>query len=37
VFWPAHRMGRIGGQDLADDEPVEQHADRGKVLLDGRL
>ena len=22
---------------LADDEPVEQHADRSKVLLDGRL
>ena len=25
------------GDDLADDQPVEQHADRGEVLLDGRL
>ena len=22
------------GHDLADDEPVEQHADRGQLLLD---
>jgi hypothetical protein len=30
-------MGRIGGDDLAGDEPVEQHADGGEVLLDRRL
>ena len=30
-------MRRIGRDDLAGDEPVEQHADRGEVLLDGRL
>jgi hypothetical protein len=29
--------GRIGaGENLADDQPVEQHADRGEVLLDRR-
>jgi len=30
-------MRRIGCEDLAGDEPVEQHADGRKVLLDGRL
>ena len=30
-------MGRIGGDDLAGDQPVEQHADGGEVLLDRRL
>ena len=30
-------MRGIEGDDLADDEPVGQHADRGQVLLDGRL
>src|SRR5204863_9554848 len=34
VLRPAHRMRRIDGKDLADDEPVEQHTDRGKMLLD---
>jgi len=29
-------MRRVDGEDLADDEPVEQHADRGQMLLDGR-
>ena len=29
-------MRRVDGEDLADDEPVEQHADRRQVLLDGR-
>jgi hypothetical protein len=33
----AHGVGRVGGQHLADDEPVEQMADGGQVLLDGRL
>ena len=37
MLGPAHRMRRIDGEDLADDEPVEQHADRREVLLDGRL
>ena len=30
-------MGRIGRDDLAGDQPVEQHADGGQVLLDRRL
>ena len=30
-------MGRIGRDDLARDQPVEQHADGGEVLLDRRL
>ncbi len=30
-------MRRIGRDDLADDEPVEQHADGGEMLLDRRL
>jgi hypothetical protein len=30
-------MRRVDGEDLADDEPVEQHADRGQVLLAGRI
>jgi hypothetical protein len=33
---PTHRMRRVDREDLADDEPIEQHADRGKVLFDGR-
>jgi len=27
----------IGGEDLAGDQPIDQHADGGQVLLDGRL
>ena len=30
-------MRRVGGDDLAGDQPVEQHADGGQVLLDRRL
>ena len=37
VLRAAHRVGRIGGDDLAGDQPVEQHADGGEVLLDRRL
>jgi hypothetical protein len=37
VLGPAHRMGRIDGENLADDEPIEQHADRREVLLHRRL
>ena len=31
---PAHDRGGVGSDDLADHEPVEQHAHRGQVLLD---
>jgi hypothetical protein len=37
VLRTAHGMRRIGGDDLAGDEPVEQHADGREVLLDRRL
>jgi hypothetical protein len=37
MLGPAHGMSRIGGQDLAHNQPVEQHADRCQVLFDGRL
>ena len=37
VLRSAHRMSGIDRDHLADDEPVEQHADRSEVLLDGRL
>jgi hypothetical protein len=37
VLAPAHGMGRIDGEDLADHQPVEQHADRREVQFDGRL
>ena len=36
VLRAAHGRGRVHGEDLADDEPVAEHADRGQVLLDGR-
>ena len=35
-FGPAHRRGRIGRDDLADDQPVEQHAHGGELLLHQR-
>ena len=37
VLGAAYRGGRIDGDDMAGDQPVEQHADGGQVLLDGRL
>ena len=37
VLRPPHRMGRIGRDDLASDQPVEQHANGGEVLLHRRL
>jgi hypothetical protein len=37
VLGAAHRGGGIAGEDAAGDEPIEQHADGGEVLLDGRL
>ena len=36
VLGPAHHGGRVGRQDLTDDQPVEQHAQGGELLLDGR-
>jgi hypothetical protein len=33
----AHRMRRVDSEDLADDQPVEQHANGRKVLLHRRL
>ena len=36
VFGAAHRTGRVEGHDLADNQPIEQHADGRQVLLDGR-
>src|SRR6266850_1825036 len=36
VLWLAHCMRRVDGGDLADDEPVEHHADRGQMLVHGR-
>ena len=37
VLRAANGMRRVGGDDLAGDQPVEQHADRRQVLLDRRL
>jgi hypothetical protein len=36
IFGPAHRGGRVYGENLADHQPVEQHAHGGQPLLDGR-
>ena len=36
VLRPAHRARGIEGEDLADHEPVEEHAQRRQVLLDAR-
>jgi hypothetical protein len=36
LFWAAHGMGRVDVDYMAAHEPVEQHADRGQMLLDGR-
>jgi hypothetical protein len=36
VFGTAHRSRGIYCQDLADHQPVEQHADSGQPLFDGR-
>ena len=33
---PAHRGGRVHRHHLAGDQPVEQHAHRGKLLLHAR-
>ena len=30
-------MSRVDGNDLAGDQPIEEHADGGQVLLDGAL
>jgi hypothetical protein len=36
MLGPTHGMGRVGGENLADYQPVEQHADCRQVLLDAR-
>ena len=36
VLRPPHGRGGVHREDLVDDEPVAEHADRGQVLLDGR-
>jgi hypothetical protein len=36
-FGPRTAWGRVDGKHLADNEPIEQMADRGKVLLRCRL
>ena len=36
VLRAANRSGWVEGQDAAAGQPVEQHADGGEVLLDGR-
>ena len=36
VLRPPHRRGGVHREDLADDEPVAEHADRGQVLLHRR-
>jgi len=34
-IWGRAPRGEIYGEDLADHQPVEQHADRGQPLLGG--
>jgi hypothetical protein len=36
VFRAAHGVGRVHVQDVARHQPIEQHTQRGQVLLDGR-
>ena len=35
-FGPSDRARGVEGEDLADDEPVEEHPERREVLLDAR-
>jgi len=37
MLGPAHCARRVDGEDLADDQPVEQHADRSETQFGGRL
>lgn len=38
ILWAAHGVGRVYVQDAARHKPVEQHSERGQVLLHrGRL
>jgi len=37
VLGAAQGVGRVDGQHAAGDQPVEAHADRGEMPLDGRL
>ena len=36
VLRPPDGRGRVRGEDLAGDEPVAEHADRGQVLFHGQ-
>ena len=36
VLWSPNRARGVEREDLADDEPVEEHPKRREVLLDGR-
>jgi hypothetical protein len=37
VLGPAHGVRRIHGDDVADDEPIKEHAQRGEMLFDRGL
>jgi len=37
MLGPAHGMGRVGGENLANHEPIKQHAHGSEVLLHRRL
>jgi len=32
---PAHRVGWVDIEDMADNEPVEKHPERSEMLFDG--
>jgi hypothetical protein len=36
VFGAAHRVGRIGFENMAGHQPIEKHPQRGEMLFDGR-
>ena len=36
MFRPTNHARGVGGHDLADDKPVEEHADGGELEFDGR-
>ena len=37
MLWSTDRMCGVRGDDLAGNQPIEEHADGGQVLLDGLL
>ncbi len=36
MFRPTNHARGVGGHDLADDKPIEKHADGGELEFDGR-